>query len=55
MPRAVATCGTALTDEHVRLLKGFAPRLVLAYDADNAGQAAAERFYAWERREKIAD
>src|SRR5437763_88551 len=53
VPRAVATCGTALTDEHVRLLKGFAPRLVLAYDADNAGQAAAERFYAWEQREKI--
>src|SRR5262249_27923722 len=53
VPRAVATCGTALTDEHVRLLKGFAPRMVLAYDADNAGQAAAERFYAWEQREQI--
>src|SRR3954447_8846687 len=53
VPRAVATCGTALADEHVRLLKGYAPRLVLAYDADNAGQAAAERFYAWEQREKI--
>ena len=53
VPRAVATCGTALADEHVRLLKGFAPRMVLAYDADNAGQAAAERFYAWEQREKI--
>jgi DNA primase len=53
VPRAVATCGTALADEHVRLLKGFAPRVVLAYDADNAGQAAAERFYAWEQREKV--
>ncbi|HVM39572.1 MAG TPA: DNA primase, partial [Acidimicrobiia bacterium] len=47
-PRAVATCGTALADEHVRLLKRFASRVVLAYDADAAGQAAAERFYAWE-------
>ena len=50
VPRAVATCGTALTEEHVRLLKNFAPRVVLAYDADSAGQAAAERFYEWERR-----
>ena len=46
MPRAVATCGTALTEDHVRLLKRFAPRVVLAFDPDAAGQAAAERFYA---------
>jgi DNA primase len=49
-PRAVATCGTALAEEHFRTLKKFAPRVVLAYDADTAGQAAAERFYAWERQ-----
>jgi len=50
VPRAVATCGTALTEEHVRVLKNFARRIVLAYDADSAGQAAAERFYEWERK-----
>ncbi len=49
VPRAVATCGTALTDEHVKLLRSFARRVVLAFDADSAGQNAAERFYAWER------
>lgn len=49
VPVAVATCGTALTDEHVKLLRRYARRLVLAFDADGAGQAAAERFYAWER------
>ncbi|HZT64459.1 MAG TPA: DNA primase [Acidimicrobiales bacterium] len=48
--RAVATCGTALADEHFRLLKNFARRVVLAYDADSAGQAAAERFHDWERQ-----
>ena len=48
---AVATCGTALTEEHVRLLKRFsADRLVLAFDADAAGAAAAGRVYAWERK-----
>jgi DNA primase len=50
IPRAVATCGTALTEDHVKLLKRFsADRLVLAFDADEAGIAAAERVYAWER------
>ena len=48
---AVATCGTALTEEHVRLLKRFsAAKLVLAFDADAAGAAAATRVYAWERQ-----
>jgi DNA primase len=50
VPRAVATCGTALTEEHVKLLRSFARRVVLAFDADAAGQNAAERVYAWERQ-----
>lgn len=49
VPRAVATCGTALTEEHLRLLRRFARRVVLAFDADAAGQNAAARFYQWER------
>jgi DNA primase len=54
VPLAVATCGTALTDEHVRLLTRFsAQRLVLAFDADSAGQAAADRFYRWEREHDL--
>jgi DNA primase len=53
VPRAVATCGTALTEDHVRQLKRFTRRLVLAYDADDAGQAAADRVYAWERTHDI--
>ncbi len=54
VPRAVATCGTALTEEHVKLLRRFAGRVVLAFDADAAGEAAAERFYEWERRYDMA-
>ncbi|MFV2038998.1 MAG: DNA primase [Acidimicrobiales bacterium] len=49
LPRAVATCGTALTEDHVKILKRFAKRIVLSFDADSAGQAAAERFYEWEK------
>ncbi len=51
--RAVATCGTALAEEHVKLLRGFASRVVLAFDADSAGQSAAGRFYEWERRLEV--
>ena len=51
--RAVATCGTAFTEEHVRLLKRYASRVVLAFDADSAGQGAAERFYEWEQKYEI--
>ncbi len=48
LPRAVATCGTALTEDHVRMLRRYAARIVLAFDADSAGQSAAERFSQWE-------
>lgn len=42
---AVATCGTALTPAHARLLRRFAPRVVLNFDQDAAGQKAAERSF----------
>lgn len=51
--RAVATCGTALTERHVATLRRFASRIVLAFDADSAGQGAAERVYGWERRHEV--
>ena len=43
VPNVVATLGTALTDRHVRLLSRFARDVVLVFDADTAGQAAARR------------
>jgi DNA primase len=43
MPVAVATCGTALGEEHLDLLRRFTERVVLAFDADEAGAGAALR------------
>jgi DNA primase len=43
MPFAVATCGTALGEEHLDLLRRFSQRVVLAFDADEAGAGAAIR------------
>ena len=40
---AVATLGTAMTEDHVRFLRRFAEKVVLVYDSDKAGQDAAER------------
>jgi DNA primase len=39
----VATCGTALTVPQAQQLRRFAPKAVLCYDPDSAGQGAAER------------
>jgi DNA primase len=39
----VASSGTALTEEHLRLLKRFTDRLVLAFDVDTAGENASRR------------
>ncbi len=38
---AVATLGTALTPEHLPLLRKGEPRIIMAYDGDRAGIAAA--------------
>ena len=38
---AVATLGTALTSEHLPLLRKGEPKIVMAYDGDKAGRAAA--------------
>jgi len=50
---AVATCGTALADDHFQILKNLARKVVLAYDSDAAGQGAAEKWYGWEQQYEI--
>ena len=35
------------------LLRNFAKRIVLAYDADAAGQSATSRVYEWERKHEV--
>jgi DNA primase len=41
----VATCGTALTEEHGRLLKRYVDDAVLCMDQDPAGRAAADKAF----------
>jgi len=41
--QAVATCGTALRADHLKLLARFTSKVVLAFDSDTAGSKASER------------
>jgi DNA primase len=43
IPNGVAGLGTALTLDQCRLLKRFASKVILCYDADGAGQRATQR------------
>ncbi len=43
LPLWVATCGTALTVEHVKLLKRHTDQVILLFDNDEAGQEATGR------------
>ncbi len=40
---AVASSGTALTTDHARLLRRYAPKTILVFDGDTAGATAAMR------------
>lgn len=42
-PNAVATLGTALTSEQARIMAKYTKKVVISYDSDDAGQAAAKR------------
>ncbi len=42
---ALATCGTAVTTQHVRRLKHLTRKVTLLFDGDSAGRAAAGKSY----------
>jgi DNA primase len=42
----VASSGTALTSEHLTLLKRISNKIIMSFDSDNAGAKAAERGWA---------
>src|SRR5262249_30917301 len=44
--QVVATMGTALNARHIANLRKFAPRIVLVFDADDAGESAMDRALA---------
>ena len=50
---AVAPLGTALTDDQIKLVRGFADTVLLSFDSDGAGQAATQRAILMCRRQAL--
>jgi DNA primase len=50
---AVATMGTALSNEHAQLLRRFVDQVYLVFDADQAGQQAIERGFETLRQHEL--
>jgi len=50
----VATMGTALTEDHVRMLERYTKELVLCYDNDAAGEDATQRAIALLKNSEVA-
>jgi len=43
--QAIATCGTACTREHAKLLRRYTSNVLICFDADKAGLAATEKAF----------
>ena len=43
---AVASCGTAITADQARLMRKYSKSAIISYDADEAGQRAADKAFA---------
>jgi len=41
--QAVAACGTALGEDHLKIIKRYSNKILLAFDADDAGQTALRK------------
>ncbi len=54
LQNAVAPLGTGVTDDHIRLLRGFARTFYLVFDPDAAGLRAMERIVPTLIRENVA-
>ena len=50
---AVAPLGTALTDDQIKIVRGFADTILLSFDSDGAGQAATQRAILMCRRQGL--
>ena len=50
---AVAPCGTAITENHVKTLANYSKNMTICFDSDPAGQNATKKFVQWEEKHNL--
>ena len=50
---AVAPCGTAITENHIKTLANYSKNIIICFDSDSAGQNATKKFIQWEQKHNL--
>ena len=50
---AVAPCGTAITENHIKTLANYSKNMIICFDSDPAGQNATKKFAQWEEKHNL--
>lgn len=50
---AVAPCGTAITENHIKKLANYSKNMTICFDSDPAGQNATKKFAQWEEKHNL--
>ncbi|MBJ46066.1 MAG: DNA primase [Acidimicrobiaceae bacterium] len=53
LPIAVAPCGTAITENHIKTLANYSKNIIICFDSDAAGQNATKKFVQWEQKHNL--
>ncbi len=53
LPIAVAPCGTAITENHIKTLANYSKNIIICFDSDSAGQNATKKFAQWEQKHNL--
>ena len=53
LPIAVAPCGTAITENHIKTLANYSKNIIICFDSDSAGQNATKKFVQWEQKHNL--
>ena len=53
LPIAVAPCGTAITENHIKTLANYSKNIIICFDSDSAGQNATKKFAQWEKKHNL--
>ena len=53
LPIAVAPCGTAITENHIKTLANYSKNIIICFDSDARGQNATKKSVQWEQKHNL--